>query len=666
MELETLIYCNEAILQIGRQHLRARRWREAETLAAGWLKRQPESGDALALRGVVCLANGNTTAAEGFMQSAVRCDPHSGYAYLALAQLYLHQEKTDEALSALRRALALEPAESEASCLLASLQAASGDVAGAEHGLRTALAVSPRNARVHFALAAILCRLGQQQQAAELISFGLDLDSDISEGWLLRAQLASDQALWPQAQQSCDRALLLEPWNPTFLFEKARISLLEGVQPGARPDALKEAEEAARQAVALEPQSSRASIVLGGVLRASGRLDEALSVHAALVRSAPQDAVPVLEMALTERKAGNIDAALLAIEKAVSLAPEMASSHLFHGELLLLRGDLAAAFAAMDRFNDLQRPAAHTAPRLDKPITSQSMSGKKILLLGASIRDALLYVRYVPLLAQMEARVSVGTDPQIHFLLQSLPGISELLPLEADPQGYDHVESMIRLPALFSTETGTVPWAHPYGASDPEVVANLRQMFAKLPAWRVGLNLGLSPDLKLAQALAGAFRTLGLTLVMLAPLGGLEEVFDGVPIESAENATPIQMAALIQGLDTVVTIDSLVAHMAGVLGVRCHVLLAREHDAIWGCSGESSSWYPELRLFRETATQGWKDAMVRLKEFLESEKSRTHHITIDVTEVDGPSQRAFAEKESNTTPTPNQQPTWTSKRLETS
>ncbi|WP_397412811.1 tetratricopeptide repeat protein [Polaromonas sp.] len=623
MELENLIYCNEAILQIGRQHLRARRWREAETLATGWLKRQPASGDAFALRGFVCLANGHTAAAEGFIQNAVTCDPHSSYAYLVLAQLYLHEEKTDEALLALRRALALDPAESEASCLLAGLLAARGDAAGAERGLRSALAVSPCNASVHFALAAILWQLGQQRQATELVSSGLDLDSGISGGWLLRAQLASDQALWPQAQQSCERALLLEPGNPTFLFEKARISLLEGLQPGARQNALKEAEEAARQALALEPQSSRASIILGGALRASGRLDEALSVHAALVRSAPQDAVPVLEMALTHRKAGNFDAALLAVKKAVSLAPEMPSSHLVHGELLLHRGELAAGFSAMDRCDDLLRlaaPTAPTAPRLDKPITPQTMNGKKILLLGASIRDALLYARYVPLLTQMGGRISVATDPQVHFLLQSSLGICELLPLDADPQNYHHVESMTRLPALFSTDTGTVPWTGPYVSSDPKVVATLRQMFAKLPAWRVGLNLGLSPDLKLAQALAGAFRTLGLTVVVLAPLGGLEEVFDGVPLEFAENATMRQMAALIEGLDTVVTIDSLVAHMAGVLGVRCHVLLTREHEAIWGCSGESSAWYPELRLYRETAAQGWEDAVARLEEFLETKE----------------------------------------------
>ncbi|WP_397412807.1 tetratricopeptide repeat protein [Polaromonas sp.] len=105
MKLEFFFYCNEAVLKIGRQHLRAWRWREAETLATGWLKRQSESGDALALRGLVCLANGHTTAAEGLMQSAVTCDPHSGYAYLALAQLYLYQKKTDEALLALRWAL---------------------------------------------------------------------------------------------------------------------------------------------------------------------------------------------------------------------------------------------------------------------------------------------------------------------------------------------------------------------------------------------------------------------------------------------------------------------------------------------------------------------------------------------------------------------------------
>lgn len=618
MELDTLFYCNEAVLKIGRMHLRARRWREAETLAAGWLHRQPTSGDALALRGLVCLANGHTVAGEEFIQTAVTRDSHSSFSYLALAQLYWFQEKPEQALIALRRAIALDPAESEASELLAALLTDRGEVTGAESVLRSALAVSPCNAKLHFSLAAVLLQLGHLQQSAALVASGLDLDSEVAMGWLLRAQLAVAQALWPQARQSCERALLLEPGNPGFLLEKARISLLEGMQPGARPDAFKVAEEAARQVLALDPQSGAAPMILGAALRALGCFEEALSIQAQLVRSAPKDAKPVLEMCLTQRAAGNFEAALLAAIRAVSLAPDTPQAHLLHGEILLLRGELAAGFSAIGRFDALR---SQGAPRLTAPLEAQSVVGQHILLHALAVQHALLYARYVPMLAQMGARISIAADPQVHLLLHSIAGVHEVLSLDIATQNYQYVVSMQTLPALFSTDAGTVPWVGNCCSSDADDVAHLREMFAAKPARRVGLNLGLSRDSKLATALAAAFRTLGLTMVTLTPLGPLEAVFDGVPIESAENPTPRQMAALLQALDLVVSVDSVLAHMAGVLGVCCHVLLPREHEGFWGCDGENTSWYPALRLYRETAVSGWEAALANLERSLTQEKT---------------------------------------------
>jgi hypothetical protein len=102
-------------------------------------------------------------------------------------------------------------------------------------------------------------------------------------------------------------------------------------------------------------------------------------------------------------------------------------------------------------------------------------------------------------------------------------------------------------------------------------------------------------------------------VVVLAPLGQLESVFEGVVLEDADNANNTQLAALVQALDCVVTVDSLLVHIAGALGQSCHLLLAVQHDAMWGAAGDLTPWYPQTLLYRESRVTGWDEAVAAFK-----------------------------------------------------
>jgi ADP-heptose:LPS heptosyltransferase len=70
-------------------------------------------------------------------------------------------------------------------------------------------------------------------------------------------------------------------------------------------------------------------------------------------------------------------------------------------------------------------------------------------------------------------------------------------------------------------------------------------------------------------------------------------------------------AALIAGLDLVITVDTACAHLAGALGTPCWVLLpAWMPDWRWLADRADTPWYPRvMRLFRQRRDGAWDEVV---------------------------------------------------------
>jgi ADP-heptose:LPS heptosyltransferase len=58
-------------------------------------------------------------------------------------------------------------------------------------------------------------------------------------------------------------------------------------------------------------------------------------------------------------------------------------------------------------------------------------------------------------------------------------------------------------------------------------------------------------------------------------------------------------------LDLLVTVDTSVAHLAGSMGVRTHLLLPFFPDWRWLMHGRDCAWYPQVQLHRQPAPGAW-------------------------------------------------------------
>jgi len=83
-----------------------------------------------------------------------------------------------------------------------------------------------------------------------------------------------------------------------------------------------------------------------------------------------------------------------------------------------------------------------------------------------------------------------------------------------------------------------------------------------------------------------------------------------------EDSNVDDLAAVMEVLDVVVSVDSMPAHLAGALARPCLVLLSYVPDWRWRKEGEDSGWYPSLRLFRQTRPRDWSAPAAKLAKTL--------------------------------------------------
>lgn len=72
------------------------------------------------------------------------------------------------------------------------------------------------------------------------------------------------------------------------------------------------------------------------------------------------------------------------------------------------------------------------------------------------------------------------------------------------------------------------------------------------------------------------------------------------------------LANQIDQMDLVITVDTVVAHLAGVLGKKTFLILGLESDFRWQEERQDTPWYPSIQIFRFDKT--WEKTILNVKE----------------------------------------------------
>lgn len=349
------------------------------------------------------------------------------------------------------------------------------------------------------------------------------------------------------------------------------------------------AEKAYRLAVQCDPSSASATNNLGASILSQGR---------------PSDAAPIYR-------------------RGIKLAPDSAEYHKNLGACQLMDGVFAEG--AREYEWRVEQPVWKWKREFPgKPLwDGSSLQGKTILVhFEQGLGDSFQYIRYMPMLKAMGARVMFECQPILKRVLSTAPGVDVLIGHGEPIPDFDCYVSLMSLMHRLGTTPETVPGGVPYIHAEPELQA---KWLARMDQseFRIGVNWhgnetakSIPLDLFLPISRLSGVRLYSLQKVKgLDQLERLRDTLSIIDWTAEMDVGPdafLDTAAVMANMDLIVTCDTSVVHLAGAMGCPIIMPLKWFADWRWLREREDCPWYPSMRILRMARRHDWSELMERV------------------------------------------------------
>ena len=538
-----------------------------------------------------------------------------------------------ERVDAVAPVSALAAGDGLASCRAGIARYITGDYVGAEVCLRQALDEQHDLAEAHCYLGRIHHKRGEFDDAADCFNLAVHFQPDYAEPYYFLALLAQQKG---DDQSAVDHATLACARRPNYGDAH---NLL-----GALALSLSDTEGAVasfKMAVECDPDRPRFLSNLGYVLmRDCGQHVSGTAYLEKALALSPADPAILVNYCFVLSNEGRLDEMIQICDRLLSVKPDCHEARLNRALALLKKARFAEAWPDYEarrhtRSNFISRP--YRFPQWQ----GQPLAGRTILVYGEQgLGDEIMFASCFGEVIAQAGRCIIECSPRLEALFRrSFPSavVRGELQTAKDEQWIEALG-----PVDFQMAAGSLPGLLRRQWSDfPSYGSYLRPESGRVDYWSARLRaLGDGPKIGINWR-GGSLSTRGglrsLQLDMLKPLlqrpgvhfvslqydASVEELSDfadtlGVVLphwsEAIDNLD--ETAALMQGLDLVITVCSASLHLAGALGRPVWGMVPAVPEWRYLEAGECMPWYPSVRMFRQHNSGQWQDVIDQISQAL--------------------------------------------------
>ena len=398
------------------------------------------------------------------------------------------------------------------------------------------------------------------------------------------------------------------------------------------------------QALAFDVDHLDALCNRGKALMELKRPDEALASYDKALAIKPDYVDALSNRGIALRQLKRFDEALANFDAALAIEREDVEASVNKGYCLLQLGCLAEGWSLNENRKRTQQVSHFTSRAFLQPCWDggEPLAGVNLFVYWEQgLGDNLQFCRYAKLAEQRGAKVVFSAPNRLHKLLRTLSPTMRIIGENEAPAQFDRHCAILSLPFAFATVLETIPAETPYLRAEPERIRKWSERLGG-EGFKIGVawqgnkmspaDVGRSFPLAEADALS---RIPNVRLISLQKNDGVEQLFEapqGMKVETlgddydAGDDAFLDAAAVMEGLDLVISCDSALAHLAGALGRPVWVALKYVPDWRWLLERTGSPWYPTMRLFRQEAREDWRGVFTEiegaLRELIGSERQQ--------------------------------------------
>ena len=537
----------------------------------------------------------------------------------------LHQRGLlQDALALYEKVLVSEPKNFEALHLSGLIAYQTKNAVKGVELMGAALKINPRSVACMVNLGLAQHALGDLGGAARNYLAALGVQKNLAQAHYNLGNVFKDQANWDAARLSYERAIILKPdyWeailNLANVFESSsqiERSLLH-----------------VNRVLCINPLHSRSYNNRGNIYKKLERWNEAINDYDLSIQLDNSYPDVYVNRGNLLKDLGYWDYANASYNQCLTIHPNHPKAVWNKSLLSLLLGDFKEGWQGYEARWSQENAVALRLIKMPEVIAAKEWRGKenlkdkKIFVYAEQgIGDTIQFIRFVPQLIQLGAKVYLMVQPPLIGLIGQIKGVISVFGFDDQVPEHDLTCPLMSLPLALECNKEADFGKNPYLTADPGKVRIWANRLTHLANPKVGIvwrgsashandkYRSLSFE-QFRQCIPSFTRCVNLQIELttfereqISNDGRIEEVSDYL-IDYSDTA------ALCDVLDLVICVDTSVAHLAASLGKEVWILLPFSPDWRWLLQRPDSPWYQKVILYRQNRWGDWASALQQIKE----------------------------------------------------
>ena len=475
--------------------------------------------------------------------------------------------------------------------------------------LEKSLQIKPNQPMICFNLGNSYLNQKNLPKALEFYTTTITKAPEYLEAYIKKGELLTNLKIHNEAIDCLKSALKIAPENLRIL-NSIGVNLLENGQA-------KVALEYFNRCIKIDKSNAILYNNAGLAAYKMNSFNESIDYFNLCIKNAPATGYFYSNRGLTFQALKNLNLAMEDFNKCISLDPEYAESYWNKSLLHLFQGNYKNGWELYEyRWQTFAKEWVRDYPN-------------KLWLGNDSLKDKVIFIypeqghgdfiqcyRYIALLKDLNPKKIIleVTEP-FYKLICSQDHEIEVIGPNTQPPKFDFYCPIMSLPLAFKTEIWNVPNKCPYLLTNLTKDKFWEEKFKKNNHLRIGLcwsgnplhknnhNRSMSLD-DFTELLSLPFEFYSLQKDI--PQKDLDTLNKSKIIDHKNLLTDFSdTSSLIKKMDFVVSVDSVIAHLAGALDKKTFLLLPDKSSFLWMKDKKDSPWYPTIKIFRQSTLGDW-------------------------------------------------------------